>query len=144
MLDLQSWINSSLIITVIAICALSGTLVRTFWLLRKGKIQKNDMYLNVISAFSTVFFVFLLKYFFFSKEVWAYEVYAGVSFVVGILSTIFLDILTNPIFLVGIFTQAVKKKLDRFIEMSDVKEEKREEIEMIREILKEEAENKKD
>ncbi len=90
------------------------------------------MYLNVISAFSTIFFVFLLKYFLFSKDIWAYEVWAGVSFVVGILSTIVLDILTNPLFIMRLFAMEIKKKVDKLVDLG----EKKEETEVIKEIFK--------
>ena len=123
-IDFSQIVNNILLIFIIAISALSGVFVRTFWLLRKKKIKRIDTIGNLISAFSSIFFTSLVKYFFFNKDVWPYEVYAGISFLIGISSTVLLDLLTDPKFIATLLSRKVESmEEDKKIEI-EVKTEK--------------------
>jgi uncharacterized membrane protein YozB (DUF420 family) len=130
--NLSEITNNAVIILIIALSAFSGVLTRNFWLFRKRKAKKIDMGVNLSASFSTIFFTGLTKFFFFNKESWGYEAYAGISFTLGLASSLILDILTNPKLVIALLTKNAVRE-----EIEEIQKEKEVET-LVKEIKKEE------
>lgn len=108
MITLLQFLNYATTLFFILLGSISGVLIRNLWLIQKKKLVKFEFLNNVIASVASIFFTLIIKYFISKESTWTVDVYAGASFMVGLVASVVLDLFTDPSF--------IKKTLFRKIE----------------------------
>lgn len=121
-MDLIFLLNHVTDLFFIILGSTSGVFIRNLWLIQKKKLPRLDLVANLISSVASIFLTLIAKFFIDKQGVWTIDVYAGISFGVGLIASVLLDLLTDEGFLKRIiYRKAIEKeeKIDISVNQND-------------------------